>query len=66
VEHLGADFGDYEREHGAYVTARKMVVETLQRMCLLQVLDRGFLPSFLFGPQDLVIALDRTVWLQTR
>jgi NAD kinase len=57
VEHLGADFGDYEREHSAYAAAKRVVVETLERACLLQVLDRGFLPTFLFGPQDLVIAL---------
>jgi NAD kinase len=57
VEHLGADFADYEREHSTYVAAKRVVIETLQRVCLLQVLDRGFLPAFLFGPQDLVIAL---------
>jgi NAD kinase len=57
VEHLGADFSDYEREHQTYQMAKKTVVETLQRECLLQPLDRGFLSSFVFGPQDVVIAL---------
>jgi NAD kinase len=57
VEHLGADFSDYEREHQTYQAARKSVVEVLQRACLLQPLDRSFLSSFVFGPDDLVIAL---------
>lgn len=57
VEHLGADFSDYEREHQAYQVARKTVVEVLQRACLLQNLDRGFLSSYVFGPDDLIIAL---------
>lgn len=57
VEHLGADFSDYEREHQTYQAAKRAVVEMLQRTCLLQPLDRGFLSSFVFGPQDLVIAL---------
>jgi NAD kinase len=57
VEHLGADFGDYEREHHTYLAAKRTVLDTLERECRVQPLDRGFLPSFLFGPQDLVIAL---------
>jgi NAD kinase len=57
VEHLDADFSDYEREHQTYHAAKRAVVETLQRRCLLQLLDRGFLPSFVFGPDDLVLAL---------
>src|SRR5205814_6052634 len=57
VEHLGADFADYEREHNTYTAAKHTVLETLERECRVQVLDRGFLPSFLFGPEDLVVAL---------
>lgn len=57
VEHLGADFSDYEREHHTYQAAQRTVVETLQPACRLQPLERGFLSSFLFGPEDVVIAL---------
>jgi NAD kinase len=57
LEHLGADFGDYEREHQAYQAAYKVVSEVLGRACLLQNLDRGFLSSFVFGPDDVVVAL---------
>lgn len=57
VEHLGADFADYEAEHSAYLTARKAVVEVLEEHGRWQGLDRQYLPSFLFGPSDLVIAM---------
>lgn len=57
VEHLGADFGDYETEQGAYLAARRTVLQSLERRCLVQAIDRTFLPSFLFGPDDVVVAL---------
>lgn len=57
VEHLGADFADYEREQGTYFDARRTVLAALERYSLVQVVDRAFLPSFLFGPNDIVVAL---------
>jgi NAD kinase len=57
VEHLGADFGDYETEQSTYFSARQTVLQSLERHCLVQAIDRAFLPSFLFGPDDVVVAL---------
>jgi NAD kinase len=57
VEHLGADFSDYEREEAAYTAAHHRVEESLRRACRLQVLDRAYLPSYLFAPDDVVLAL---------
>lgn len=57
VEHLGADFSDYEREHAAYAEAKQQVLGTLQAHGRYQVIDRGFLPNFLFGRYDIVMAL---------
>ena len=57
VEHLGADFEDYEREHETYHAAQRQVVEVLQAHGRYQLLDRRYTPNFLFGPQDVVIAL---------
>lgn len=57
VEHLGADFSDYEREHAAYQAARATTVQTLERWGRYQLVDRSFLPNFLFGPADIVVAL---------
>lgn len=57
VEHLGADFSDYEREHVRYREAARLTAETLGRLGRLQVLDRDFLPNFLFPPDALVVVL---------
>jgi NAD kinase len=57
VEHLGADFGDYQREHVIYLAAKRRVVQVLEQWGRYQVIDRSFLPSFLFGPSDIVVAL---------
>jgi NAD kinase len=57
IEHLGADFGDYETEQRTYFDARRSVLAALEHRCLVQVVDRTFLPSFLFGPDDIIVAL---------
>lgn len=57
IEHLGADFADYEREHHAYAAAKASVVESLEAHGRWQMLDRQYLPQFIFGPHDIVVAL---------
>ncbi|MGO4580063.1 sugar kinase [Cupriavidus sp. 2TAF22] len=57
LEHLGADISDYQREHDAYQAARAQVGNALSRYQRRQVVDRQFLPNFLFGPDDIVVAL---------
>ena len=57
VEHLGADFSDYEREHAAYSHAKQVVLAILQVYGRYQAIDRGFLPNFMFGAGDIVVAL---------
>src|SRR5579885_2127656 len=57
VEHLGADFGDYEREHGIYRAALAEAETALQRFGRVQRLDRAFLPNFLFPPACTVVVV---------
>ncbi len=57
LEHLGADFADYAREHETYLAARRQVVEMLAQRGRHQAIDRDFLPNFLFAPDDIVVAL---------
>jgi len=57
LEHLGADFGDYQREHETYVAVRRAAVELLAQRGRHQAIDRDFLPNFLFAPDDIVVAL---------
>lgn len=57
LEHLGADFSDYEREHMSYIATKQQVETTLKRFCRVHVMDRSFLPSYLFAADDIVVAL---------
>ncbi|MEN3351283.1 MAG: hypothetical protein V7632_4918 [Bradyrhizobium sp.] len=57
VEHLGADFSDYQREHDVYQAERHVTVQALEQWGRYQIIDRSFLPNFIFGPSDIVLAL---------
>ena len=60
IEHMGLDFADYDHEHDTYrraVDGVRRVVESLELK--LQLVERAFLPSFLFTPQDLVVTVGR-------
>ncbi len=57
VEHLGSDFSDYEREHGTYLQAKRTVTEVLEAHGRYQTIERQFVPNYLFGANDIVLAL---------
>lgn len=57
IEHLGADFREYETEHEAYGAALRLTCERLRRYGRLQTIERLFLPNFIFGPNDMVVVL---------
>ncbi|MDT4741758.1 sugar kinase [Bradyrhizobium sp. WYCCWR 12699] len=57
VEHLGADFSDYEREHEVYRAQHRTTLQVLEQWGRYQIIDRSFLPNFIFGPDDIVAAL---------
>ncbi len=57
VEHLGADFSDYEAEHRTYKTALNGTEAQLRMLGRVQVLDRAFLTNFVFGPDDTLVVL---------
>lgn len=57
VEHLGADFADYEAEHRTYQQAVADVESSLRRHGRVHRLDRGFLANYLFAPDAIVVAL---------
>ena len=57
IEHLGADFNEYLSEHDTYLASKKTVLEALVARGRYQIIDRAFLPNFLFGSEDVVIAL---------
>lgn len=57
VEHLGADFSDYEVEDWTYKQALGEAQAQLRDLGRLQVLDRHFLPNFIFGRDDTIVVL---------
>ena len=50
VEHMGADFADYQAEDRIYKAAVRQAEETLSRHGRLQIVSRVFVPNFIFGP----------------
>jgi len=57
VEHQGADFSDYLREDETYHRALSEAQVVLAGIGRVQVVDRGFLPNFVFAPDDTVVTL---------
>lgn len=57
VEHLGADFSDYRREHETYHQAVRQAQQILSRLGRLQTVDRVYIPNFIFGASDTVVVL---------
>lgn len=59
VEHMGVPFHEYEAAHNTYHTSLERLHATLPSGIRHQRIDRAFLPNFLFGERDLVIAVGR-------
>ncbi|MEZ4737923.1 MAG: sugar kinase [Flavobacteriales bacterium] len=57
IEQNGGDFSDYEREHDAFHSALDQVQRSLARTIKNKLVDRAFLPSFIFGNDHLVITI---------
>ncbi len=57
VESLGQDFGEYETEYLNYVRARETIIEYLHTLGRFQILEREYLPNFVFAEDDIVLAL---------
>lgn len=57
VENLGADFSDYQREDLLYKQNLMEASRGLEQLGRLQIVDRGFIPNFIFGQQDFVVVL---------
>ncbi len=57
VEHLGADFSDYQTEARIYKQVVRDAENILSHHGRVQVVDRVFLPNFIFGTADTVVAI---------
>jgi NAD kinase len=57
LEHAGGDFGDYVAEDDAYLRALEVLHRSLDLGLRVQQVDRQLVPTFLFAPSDLVVAV---------
>jgi NAD kinase len=57
IEHSGVSFGEYEAAHHAYARALAELKRGLPRSLKQQFIERAFLPTFTFGPKDVVVTL---------
>lgn len=57
IEHSQGNFELYEREHETYYAALATLRKSLQGLAKIQVIERAFLPNFLFAATDLVVTI---------
>ncbi len=57
VEKRGQSFSDYELEESSYEHARELVLQSIPRDLKVQIVDRNFLPNYLFSPNDVVLCV---------
>lgn len=57
IEHAGGDFADYVAEDDAYARSLEALHRTLDLGLKVQQVERGLIPTFLFAPRDLVVAV---------
>jgi NAD kinase len=57
IEHLGEDFSKYLNEHRHYKKVIDEAMTILSSLGRLQGIERGFLPNFIFGENDLVVVI---------
>jgi len=57
IEHSGGDFNLYLQEHEVYYAALLALSHALRSLAKLQEIERGFLPNYLFAPDDIVVTI---------
>jgi NAD kinase len=57
IEHSGGDFDDYELEHSNFKRSLERIQNTLSNHLNHKIVDRNFLPNFLFSQKDLAVVV---------
>ncbi|MCL2066833.1 MAG: sugar kinase [Treponema sp.] len=57
VKQLGGDFDEYETEHKQYHESVQKTRQDMEGLATVQILDRSYLPNFIFAPNDIVLAV---------
>jgi NAD kinase len=57
IEHSGGDFSEYVEEDSAYNISMELLRRSLDLGLKLQIVDREFIPNFLFTEKDIVVTV---------
>jgi NAD kinase len=57
IEHAGGDFDTYAQEHEAYQRSLESVRRSIEVGLKIQVIERVFLPTYMFAPTDVIVTL---------
>lgn len=57
IEHSGGDFADYELEHANFHRSLDTIQAVISRRLKNKVIDRKFLPNFLFSQKDIAVVV---------
>ena len=57
IEHAGGSFEAYEQEHDVFHRSLDQVTESLQRSLKVKVIERKFVPNFLFSEDDMIVVV---------
>ena len=57
IEHAGGDFSTYAEEHETYQRSLESVRRSIEVGLKIQVIERTFLPTYLFAPTDVIVTL---------
>ncbi|MDR2096317.1 MAG: sugar kinase [Treponema sp.] len=57
IKRLGGDFAEYEDEHNQYTESVRKLRQNLEELANIQVLDRKYLPNFIFAANDVVVVI---------
>ena len=57
IKSRGGDFQHYKNENQIYYDAVEELLNTIQHLARIQVIERYFLPNFIFGKEDTVIVV---------
>ncbi|NHJ39325.1 MAG: sugar kinase [Asgard group archaeon] len=57
IEHMGGSFEEYELAHKQYYQSLGQLKKLLPTDIKAQIIEKSFLPNFLFGPNDLVVII---------
>ena len=59
IEHAGGDFLDYEKEHEIFHQSLSLIQRKLSTVLKNKIVERNFLPSFIFNNNHVVITVGR-------